>query len=261
MSEIPAAFSTAIQSEANDILVAIDVSTPNALSSSSKVVESQTGNSTAIDGRINQPSSNPNLNFNNLSSIYGDLSSIVNMFGKFEPFLRYKGVHIDAQMFSSLLERYLVTRYGSADGIIEHFYLFLSEELYSWYFDLGATEKTKWSDFQKSFVNKANDLEYEFYELTALNKSDFLAKLKERNHSDLKLQNSISTSPITTYFSEKLRILSLVHPRMQPEEMVLSTFAHLGDKQLFMKLFKYRKDSNVLAFMAKKEDQLIGNRT
>ena len=258
MNQIPAAFSTVIQSETNDNLAAIDGSTQIASSASnSKAVESQAGNSTAIDGRINEP--NSTLNFN-LSSIYGDLSSIVNMFGKFEPFLRYKGVHIDAQMFSSLLERYLVTRYGSADGIIEHFYMFLSEELYSWYFDLAATEKAKWSDFQKSFVNKANDLEYELYELTALNKSDFLAKLKERNPSDSKLHSSISTSPITTYFSEKLRILSLVHPRMQLEEMVLSTFAHLGDKQLFMKLFKYRKDSDVLFFMTKKEDKLIANK-
>lgn len=251
LGEIPSAFSSAIQNN-NSNGVNPASGPPASSESNANTLGSKTGGSNSC---INESTTSRS----SLNSIYGDLSSIVAHFGKFKPFLRFNEVTIDGQMFVSTLERYLVTRYGSADDIIEHFYVFLSEELYSWFFNLGSTEKANWTDFKKSFIEKASDLEYELYELSALKKDEFLAKLKVLKPDDSKLASNIVTYPISTYFSEKLRTLSLVHPKMSSGEMILNIFSHLGDKKVFMKLFKYRKDSDALAFMAKSEDKLNNN--
>ena len=191
------------------------------------------------------------------NTIYGDLSLIVKNFGKFKPFLRFGGKAIDAEMFISTLERHCTNTYGSVDGIIEHFYVFLGEELYSWYFDLAGSQKSNWTEFKKSFVDKANDLEYDLFDLTALKKTEFLAKIKSNKPDDSKLAENIRTRPISTYFSEKLKVLSLVYPNMSSEDLVWNALAHLGDKNLFKKLSKYRKDPDALAFITKLEDKKV----
>lgn len=242
LSDLPPAFNRAINN-------------PDQFQSATNLVGPKTVEEISSAAKENDTNNDLCSSSSGLNSIYGDLNLMVKQFGKFEPFLRFGSTQIDAEMFVSTLERYLVKRYGKPDGIIEHFHVFLSEELYSWFFGLQDNQKSKWDTFKTSFINKVRDLEYDLYELSALKKDEFLAKLKSSKSDDSKLIENITNLPISTYFSEKLKVLTLVYPDMSSDDLVLNVLSHLGDKEKFKKLFKFRKDPNALVFVARLEDK------
>lgn len=113
-------------------------------------------------------------------SIYSYLKG---KFGRFELFhgaeVNGKLVKISAEWID-YFESFLVKKYASADGIILHFFGFISKKLFGWYFALDFDKLKMFADFKLEFLKEVQRLEFEHRNLIFMTDSAQVKKLADK---------------------------------------------------------------------------------
>ena len=210
----------------------------------------------ALNGIV-QPKTGPAVaGASEFNAIYNDLSVLKGVFGKFKPF---SGCNVNGQTvtdgcaYISAFESYLIKVYPDPAAIIPHFFAFIDNSLFKWFFGLADKDKMKFEEFKKSFVSEVQRIEYESYELIDAKKGEFLRKLKEVK-SDSKFNQYADRHKNYVFFREKCILVNLVYPKLHSGDLVRFVLSKLDTKEEFVKYMQYEKDVDALIYFLKLED-------
>lgn len=88
-----------------------------------------------------------------------------------------------------------------------------------------------------------------------LTRFDFLEKIGEYYPQNMELKHQIIYYPSLTFFVEKIKIINLVYPQFNKNDLIKFIIGQVDDKTEYYKYMKYSDDLKMLLQFAKQQDE------
>lgn len=183
---------------------------------------------------------------NSLENLDNQFLSFVKKYGKYSMF-RKELVNnqyriLSPEKYMNDIETDLIKGFDNPRSVIDHFFSFISDDLFEWYFSLKDEEKSTFAAFRLSFINQVKKLEYDNYRLSTMNMPDLA--------NDIDIKNSI-----WNFIKNKTGLLQKIYPNILFNDIIKMVISSVHDLDVFRKLESLDFNPEAIKFVAQKIDR------